>query len=271
MSANETNASPESAGGLAAVAVEAQPAPGMPAGSTFASLSNPAIDAGGRTLFVAQVDVPGGSRESVLYAAPSGETPAPLFRASGLAPGLAVCSELIAIDTNVFVNQHGQVLFTAIIGAGGGAVERDVIYLHDPARGVCLIAAPNQTITTGALARTTAFVDNITPSVSSASTIEGKDVPLTDDGDVVFKATFTDGAQAYIRARVAPPIAPPTCAGDADGNGSVTFLDITTVLANFGTIYGPPGTGDGDADRNGAVQFLDITTVLANFGTVCQP
>lgn len=260
----------ESSNGLGALAYESGPAPGMPASSTISSLFDPVIDADGRTLFVAMVDLPGGSRESVLYAAPRDEAPAPLFRAVGLAPGLPVCSELTGLDPSLVVNEHGQVLFAAVIGAGGGAVERDVIYLHDPARGLRLIAAPNQTMSRGGLARTTAFVDRISAPVLSGSTTDGRDVALSDDGDVVFKATFTDGGQAYVRARVVPPAPPLTCAGDADKNGSVTFLDITTVLANFGTVYGPPGTGDGDADRNGAVQFLDITTVLANFGTACR-
>jgi hypothetical protein len=63
-----------------------------------------------------------------------------------------------------------------------------------------------------------------------------------------------------------PAVAPP-CIGDADGNRSVNFTDITAVLANFGTDY--TTTGPGDADINGTVNFTDITTVLANFGTNC--
>ncbi len=65
-------------------------------------------------------------------------------------------------------------------------------------------------------------------------------------------------------------VSPTPCPGDSDGNCSVTFIDITTVLANFGNDYGPPpATGPGDADLSGAVTFLDITTVLANFGAAC--
>ncbi|MBL8745203.1 MAG: hypothetical protein JNK58_02485 [Phycisphaerae bacterium] len=62
--------------------------------------------------------------------------------------------------------------------------------------------------------------------------------------------------------------APPPCPGDADGNGSVNFADITNVLANFGANYGM-STGPGDADHNGLVNFADITAVLANFGIPC--
>lgn len=60
---------------------------------------------------------------------------------------------------------------------------------------------------------------------------------------------------------------PPACFGDADGSGVVDFGDITSVLANFGTM-GPPFR-PGDADGNGVVDFADITTVLANFGALC--
>lgn len=64
-----------------------------------------------------------------------------------------------------------------------------------------------------------------------------------------------------------PPDAPAPCFGDADGNGSITFADITSVLANFGDVGAPfiPG----DADGSGVVDFGDITAVLAFFGAVC--
>ena len=62
----------------------------------------------------------------------------------------------------------------------------------------------------------------------------------------------------------------PACPGDADDSGSVTFNDITIVLANLGVTYPMGGTGPGDADRNGAVTFNDITIVLANLGAPCN-
>lgn len=65
------------------------------------------------------------------------------------------------------------------------------------------------------------------------------------------------------------PLTPPACPGDADGNNSVNFADITSVLTNFGTDYSP-GTGEGDADHNGPVNFADITSVLTNFGSACS-
>jgi hypothetical protein len=63
--------------------------------------------------------------------------------------------------------------------------------------------------------------------------------------------------------------APPNCPGDANGNGTVSFSDITSVLANYGAAYGGTIGGPGDADRSGVVEFADITSVLANYNIVC--
>lgn len=58
-------------------------------------------------------------------------------------------------------------------------------------------------------------------------------------------------------------------AGDANGDGQVSFADITGVLTNFGTVYAP-GTGPGDANGDGVVSFADVTSVLGNWGVSCQ-
>lgn len=57
---------------------------------------------------------------------------------------------------------------------------------------------------------------------------------------------------------------PPNCSGDANGDAMINFVDISTVLANWG---GPGPSGDANAD--GAVNFVDISTVLANWGGGC--
>jgi hypothetical protein len=93
---------------------------------------------------------------------------------------------------------------------------------------------------------------------------------LTSDGrpDLAV-ANFYGNRVSILKNQLTPTIAT-SCPGDADGNCSVTFIDVTTVLANFGNIYGvPPATGPGDADRSGVVSFIDITSVLANFGSAC--
>lgn len=46
---------------------------------------------------------------------------------------------------------------------------------------------------------------------------------------------------------------PPSCPGDADGNGVVTFADVSFILANWGNPFG----------------FADVTVTLANWNAVC--
>lgn len=70
---------------------------------------------------------------------------------------------------------------------------------------------------------------------------------------------------AFLRDTLVPPA---ECPGDANGNGTVAFSDVTSILENWGATY-PGSTGPGDADHNGAVNFADITKVLENWGLVC--
>lgn len=62
--------------------------------------------------------------------------------------------------------------------------------------------------------------------------------------------------------------APPSCPGDANGDGEVSFADITGVLTFWGFNYSP-GTGPGDANNDGAVNFADVTNVLTFWGVPC--
>lgn len=71
--------------------------------------------------------------------------------------------------------------------------------------------------------------------------------------------TPTGGGRPQFMAVWVPP--PPVCFGDADGNGTVNFGDITATLAQWG------GSGPlGDANFDMEVNFADITAELANWG-----
>ncbi|MDX2115569.1 MAG: hypothetical protein SFZ24_08115 [Planctomycetota bacterium] len=59
-------------------------------------------------------------------------------------------------------------------------------------------------------------------------------------------------------------LAGPACPGDADGDGSASFADITAALARWGAC-GPDARG-GDANADGAVNFTDITITLRQWG-----
>lgn len=70
------------------------------------------------------------------------------------------------------------------------------------------------------------------------------------------------------------------CPGNADrnvptpdSNNTVSFSDITAVLANFGTTYAysvGQGQNPGDSNCDAVVNFSDVTSTLANFGGVCN-
>lgn len=91
---------------------------------------------------------------------------------------------------------------------------------------------------------------------------------LNNDGTI--NITDRNALEAITGSCPAVGCAPaPLCNGDADGNNTVNFSDITSVLANFGVTFFPNLNGPGDADHNGVVNFSDITSVLANFGTSC--
>jgi len=63
------------------------------------------------------------------------------------------------------------------------------------------------------------------------------------------------------------PITPPSCAGDANGDGVVNAADLSVLLSNFGQPAAGPGFGDlnGDGQCNGA----DLSVLLATFGQPC--
>lgn len=77
-------------------------------------------------------------------------------------------------------------------------------------------------------------------------------VGLNAAGDV----TSTPSARSFVTGW--------TCAGDADGDGEVTTLDISFVIARLGQDGGPA-----DLDADGFVGIPDITYVIVRLGT-CQ-
>ena len=254
----------ESAAGLRTLLAVGDAAPGENPGVTVFQLSEAMINDEGRVVFAALVQEPSGEAFWVVYSFMNDAAPTTLFRATGVPPGLDSCAEFADVRTGLALNKHGQVLIPARI-LTGDAFLRDVLYLHDPARGNILIARPDQPINIAGMARTISRIDPL--SILNASTCDGKPVALSDDGEVLFRATFTDQSQAYVRARVTPP-APAPCPGDADGSRAVTFNDITIVLASLGATTEPFGFGD--SDGNGVVTFNDITITLANLGVTCQ-
>ncbi len=65
-------------------------------------------------------------------------------------------------------------------------------------------------------------------------------------------------------------IEPPSCPGDVDGDGTVDFQDLLSLLSDFGPCE--PGTPcDADFDGNGSVDFQDLLTLVSAFGDCPTP
>jgi hypothetical protein len=100
---------------------------------------------------------------------------------------------------------------------------------------------------------------------------------LTDHAEMLSSGWYQDGVEdrshltsdAFVELarREIDAARSKSCPGDSDLSGTVNFIDVTSVLANFGGCAARGGVGDANGD--GLVGFGDITTVLANFGTSC--
>lgn len=63
-------------------------------------------------------------------------------------------------------------------------------------------------------------------------------------------------------------VVPALCFGDADGDRTVNFSDVTAVLEHWGATA-IDGFSPGDSDHDGRVGFSDIGTVIANWRMTC--
>lgn len=60
------------------------------------------------------------------------------------------------------------------------------------------------------------------------------------------------------------------CAGDADGDGAVSFADLNAVLSAFGAPPGGASNSGADMNFDGVVNFADLNAVLSMFGADCR-
>lgn len=87
------------------------------------------------------------------------------------------------------------------------------------------------------------------------------DDPMVADGGVGGPPVVDLGAYEFAR--------PCAQAGDADGDGRVDQVDLSTTLAHFGQSKAVI-LGDGDMDQDGDVDLADLAVVLTYFGHTCR-
>lgn len=74
-----------------------------------------------------------------------------------------------------------------------------------------------------------------------------------------FRTVGTDSTDVWYVDDVGVTTAPP-CPADVNGDGEVSAIDLSTILANWG------GSGSGDIDGSGLVDGIDLAGVLAGWG-----
>lgn len=98
--------------------------------------------------------------------------------------------------------------------------------------------------------------------------------PTTNHG-WLFQPLGTDGWRvpssdnATLSLRPALEITRYACPGDFDGDHTVTLIDVSIALANYGATRGDLRYIDGDLDGNGAIDLSDLAIELSLYGTVC--
>lgn len=102
--------------------------------------------------------------------------------------------------------------------------------------------------------------------VGDAATIDRVEVVWPRAGSIGSRTQVFEGPISVNRYYAISPAG--WCRGDSNGDGAVTFTDLTTSLANFGTLSASLGSGDANADGN--VDFTDISEVLARLNQPCE-
>lgn len=109
-------------------------------------------------------------------------------------------------------------------------------------------------------------------SISSTDNVEHLHIPITQHAKYTIRVKWAskDGTvDVPTPYGLAWRAVPACCPGDADKNGTINFLDVTTVLANWAAAANADGTTTGDANCDGLINFGDVLEVLAFFLTPC--
>ena len=106
------------------------------------------------------------------------------------------------------------------------------------------------------------------PAIDAGAPVSGTLLAMDFDDESRPNGAGVDiGADEY----VAPPAPAVACPADLNGDGSINFLDLGVLKANFGnTCDEGAETCPGDINGDLSVNFLDLGQLKANFGTSCE-
>lgn len=82
---------------------------------------------------------------------------------------------------------------------------------------------------------------------------------------VRLRARGDGGEEVYVFDDVMLRVAPASCPGDCDGNGTIDITDLGQVLTGFNQSPGPC-----DTDGSGTTDISDLGVLLSNFNTSCR-
>lgn len=239
---------------LTKIALSTEPAPGSPAGVTYATLDNPRIAGNGTVFFTAALDgLPSRNNDQgVMRYTADGDVRLVVNNASaipGTAPGVTASD-----FRNLLTNDAGQLTFSGVIHTPGGATPVNAILGYDPSSGVAVLAKVGDTVRLGPGDERT--LSAIAVATSGANGQDGYATQLNDDGVFAYHATFSDHSEAILTTRV--PIA-----GDTNADGVVDNQDLRTLFSHLETT----GTrAEGDFNGDGRVDFRDFQLLELSFG-----
>ncbi len=109
----------------------------------------------------------------------------------------------------------------------------------------------------------TRFVGGEPVAVSShLYTVNPANAQATNLGPIQFDGAWDASSICVV------PAPPPSCPGDANGDGLINAADLSVLLANFGTTTNG-GASSGDFNKDGEVNGADLSVLLSQFGGSC--
>jgi hypothetical protein len=175
-----------------------------------------------------------------------------ICRQGDAAPGIkgGVFSSLNG-STSICASDSGAVVFANSVSAGTGSVS--AIYAWDEAVGLRLLARAGDTSFTGTPVNQLSLLGGTGQNGNGGST------GLNGGGQLVIRAgDSVNSTYAVARIQIGEPSS--SCPADLNGDGNVGGVDLSNLLAQWGT------AGSADINDDGTVDAVDLSSVLAAWG-----